>query len=431
MLQGSAARQTSQGRFCNQTRDGEETHTICGKAKRAHAVRIIAVNRGIACMAIAVLIASCASPAPTPSPTVPATPQPTADLTAQIEAVIASVPAVRELQPTRDVPFEFITREQFQADVANLTNNVPADVRAAEERLYKRLGLLPADADMNALEAQLYGSQVLAYYQPDDGHFYIIGPDESFNPTDKIVVAHEYTHALQDQHFDLKDNTITDPEQGDATLTSQLWASSNLGFGDMLQMLLDGFSQLDQSSLQGIPLILRRQLEFPYTEGFAFVTALHDQGGYDAVNEALTTPPASTEQILHPEKYFAHEAPAPVPTHVRVGAVGDPLTLVYSQTLGELGIQVLALGSDALPTDIPGLPVDWPHADVAAGWGGDRLNMYEAPSGAWLVDWTTVWDTGADAISFRSRMDEISGTFTGSTDLQITDQTVEVMVTSN
>ena len=169
---------------------------------------------------------------------------------------------IRQLQPTRDVPFEVITREQFQANAEELFNSDSTpDERAAEERLYKRLGLLPADADMDALILQLYGSQVAAYYNPDDGMFHIIGRDSPFNATDKIVVAHEYTHALQDQHFDLKNNTITDNSQGDAqlaqlaviegdaTLTSQLWAQDNLSFEEMLQMLIDGFSELDASSL--------------------------------------------------------------------------------------------------------------------------------------------------------------------------------------
>ena len=408
------------------------------------AVRIERVKRPIALFATAVLMLGCTSPTPTPSPTVAPTAAPSADLTAQIEAVTASVPAVRELQPTRDVPFEFITREQFQADLANLTDaDVPADVRAAEERLYKRLGLLPADADMDALEQQLYGAQVAAYYQPDDGHFYIIERDQPFNATDKIVVAHEYTHALQDQHFDLKDNTITDNSQGDAqlaqlaviegdaTLTSQLWSSANLGLADMIQLLADSFSELDQSSLEGVPLILRRQLEFPYTEGFAFATALHDKGGFDDVNDAITTPPASTEQILHPEKYFAHESPIAVEAPDLLATLGNGWFQAYEQTLGELGIQILATGGEMPQVDIAGLPTDWPHQEAAAGWGGDRLRMYENTSGAWRIEWKTVWDTDADAISFRSRMDELSGTFAGATDLQISGDTVEVSITGS
>jgi hypothetical protein len=302
---------------------------------------------------------------------------------------------------------------------------VPAPVRAAEERLLKRLGLLPADSSLDALELELYGAQVLAYYQPEDGHFYIISRDQPFGPTDKIVVAHEYTHALQDQHFDLKGNTISDPTQsdaqlaqlavleGDATLTSQLWATNNLGFGEMLQLALDAFTGLDQASLEGIPLVLRRQLEFPYTEGMEFVTALHDQGGFDAVNAAIQTPPASTEQILHPEKYTVHEAPVAVKAPDLLDKLGDGWYSVYEQTLGELGIQILAVGDDAPAFQVPGLPLEWPHQEAAAGWAGDRLRMYEAMSGEWYIEWTTDWDTQGDASQFEGRIAELESTFAG------------------
>jgi hypothetical protein len=389
------------------------------------------------------LLVGCTVPAPTPSPTAPPTAQPAADLADQIAAVTASVPAVRELQPTRDVPSEVIAREQFQANVEELFNSESTpEERAAEERFYKRMGLLAQDADMGALINQLYGSQVAAYYNPDDGKFYVIRRDSAFNATDKIIVAHEYTHALQDQHFDLNNNTITDNTQGDkqlaqlaviegdATLTSQLWATDNLGLADMLQMLIDGFSELDQASLEGVPLVLRRQLEFPYTEGFEFATALHDKGGYDDVNAAITTPPLSTEQIIHPDKYFAHEGAINVSMPDISASLGSGWSLAYQQTLGELGIQIIAAGDERPQVDIPGFPADWPHADVAAGWNGDRLNMYENTDGSWAIAWQTDWDTEADAIAFRSRMDELSGQFGGPVDLKIDGPTVDVAIRS-
>jgi hypothetical protein len=199
----------------------------------------------------------------------------------------------------------------------------------------------------------------------------------------------------------------------------------------MIQMLIDGFSELDQASLEGVPLVLRRQLEFPYTEGFEFATALHDRGGYDDVDAAITTPPASTEQIIHADKYFAHEAPVHVNAPDVQPQLGDGWFSVYEQTMGELMIQILAAGDERPQVDIPGFPADWPHADVAAGWSGDHLSMYESMTGQWRIEWKTVWDTGADAISFRSRMDELSGQFAGTTDLQIDGDTVDVEISGS
>ena len=61
--------------------------------------------------------------------------------------------------------------------------------------------------------------------------------------------------------------------------------------------------------------------------------------------------------------------------------------------MGELLIQVLATGGEEPPFSLPGLPVDWPHAEAAEGWGGDRLNMYENADGSWAIAWQTAWDT--------------------------------------
>jgi hypothetical protein len=432
MLHGSADLQTMQRWCSHQSRDGEETETECGKAKRADAVRIGPVKHSWITFVLALaLVAGCvtlnppspsAAPSATPGPTAP--PQPASDLGEQVDAVVATVPEVRELEPTRDVPFELITREQFIDVLVELQEaEVPLEVREAEERLYKRLGLIAQDADLDALVQELYGAQVLAYYQPLNGHFYLIGDDESLSGTDKLVVAHEYTHALQDQHFDLNDMvddyTQGDAQlaelavvEGDATLTSQLWTTDNLSFEDLLQLLIEGFSQLDEGMLDGIPLVLRRQLEFAYTEGFTFVTALHEEGGFMTVNDALTTPPVSTEQIFHPEKYFAQEAPESISIRYAAGFQRE-WELVYEQTMGELGIQIIAAGGEIPPGAIPGLPVDWPHQEAAAGWAGDRLNMWEGPNDGWAIVWQTAWDTAADQDEFEARIQELVGSFDG------------------
>lgn len=359
-------------------------------------------------------------PAPTPLASIDP------ELAAQIDAVTAGVPQIRHIQPTADVPYEFISRDQFRDDLLDLNDeDVPPEIRAAEERMLKRLGLLPEDVNIDALIVELYGAQVAAYYRPDNGRFYIIERDQPFGASDKIVVAHEYTHALQDQQFDLDANTIKDPYQGDAqlaqvaaiegdaTVTSQLWATDNLTPDELFELLSDALGGLDQGSLDAMPLVLRRQLEFPYTEGFMFVNGLYDQGGFDAVNAAILTPPASTEQILHPEKYAAHEAPVSINLADMSASLGTGWSLAYQQTMGELGIQILATGGEEPDFAFPGLPVDWPHQEVAAGWAGDRLNMYENTDGRWLIVWETIWDTEVDQAEFHDRVWDVADTFDG------------------
>lgn len=348
------------------------------------------------------------------------------NLAEQIDEVISEVPAVRELDTLSAVPYEFITREQFRDDLIEIAfEDVPEATRAAEERLLKRLGLLPDDADLDQLLIDLYGGQVAAFYRPDTKRFYIIQGDKPFGPSDKIIVAHEYTHALQDQHFDLEGTRIKDLSEGDATLgqlaavegdatlTMQLWAQANLSSNEWLQVGLEALAQLQDQTLANMPPILRRQLEFPYAEGFVFVQDVHGSGGFAAVNESLQDAPESTEQVLHPEKYYADEQPADVQTEDMSSELGPGWSRVYEQTIGELIMQVLLAGDETPEGAIPGLPADWPHAEAAAGWGGDRLVMYEGPDGAWLIDWQTAWDTQADTDEFASRVIELQPTLEG------------------
>ncbi len=367
----------------------------------------------------------------TPGPSGSDGPAPSIDpaLAAQIDATVATVPEIRELQPTREVPYQFVSRAQFQADLQELAfADIPEEFRLAEERLLKRLGLVPDDADLTELLLELYGGQVAAYYQPDNGTFYIIERDEPFGPLDRMFTVHEYTHALQDQHFQLEVNRIKDLTrgdailgqlaaiEGDATLTMQQWADparGNLTFEELIEVLTASLSGLDDDTLSQMPLVLRRQLEFPYTEGFLFIDDVHGLGGFEAVNETLADPPDSTEQILHSQKYYDGEGPVDVQLDDVSGALGEGWSRVYEQTMGELLIQVLATGGDEPPATLPGLPVEWPHAEAAAGWGGDRLNMYEHADGRWAIVWQTAWDTEADAAEFEARVNELAATFDG------------------
>jgi hypothetical protein len=374
------------------------------------------------------------------------TPAPTIDpaVATQIDAVVAQVPPIRELQPTKVVPYRVITRDDFSNYLASTADeDTTPEWRAAEERFLKRMGLLAPDVDLNQLLMQLYTAEVAAYYNPDDGTFYIIDRDAPFGPVDKITTAHEYTHALQDQNFGLEALRIKDAAEGDAilsqlaviegdaTLTSQNWMRGNLSEQEQLQLLTDALGQLGSDQLASFPLILRRQLEFPYSEGLLFASDVWGLGGYNAVNQALQTPPASTEQILHSDKYYNHEAPVAIGASDLAVSLGSGFSNVYQQTMGELNVQVLATGGEKPPIDIPGLPAQWPHAEVAAGWGGDRVNMYEGPNEAWLIDWQTAWDTQADADEFSTRIGEIQASFGGTTRVFQDGQSVRIVIASD
>jgi hypothetical protein len=351
----------------------------------------------------------------------PGTPPPSGDLPidlgveAGIREVIEQVPPIRGLQPLAEVPFRFITPEVFEQELRGLfAAENPAELVAAEADLLKRLGLLDQGSDLEESVLELYGSQVAAFYDPSSATFTVIerGDDADFGSSDAIIVAHEYVHALQDQHFDLEAAQDTDPDQGDATAATLAliegdavavmvdWAIANLDFDEILQ-LQDAVTPADQELLESAPLVLRRQLEFPYTDGWAFVNAIRSGGGYEAVDAAFADRPVSTEQVMHPEKYLAREHPVVVELPDVATALGGGWTLSYQQTMGEMLIGVLvADGEPAPPPTMPGLLPALPNAEAAAGWGGDRIVSLDGPDGTWAVVWQTAWDSATDAGEF-------------------------------
>jgi hypothetical protein len=338
---------------------------------------------------------------------------------AQIDAVVKTVPDIRQLQPKAEVPFRFITRDQYAEEAkAQFNKDNPPDVVAAEGNLYKHLGLLPADMDLEQAELDLLVGQVAAFYDPETKMFTVIQePDHTFDATDKITVAHEYDHALQDQYFDLTKlqdlptdqadhlAAVTALAEGDATDVMYEWAFSNLSIDEIAALGTGGTGE-DQQALDNAPLLLSQSLQFPYFSGLSFVTAMQANGGWDAVNKVWADPPVSTEQIMHPEKYTAGEKPIEVKLSDLAGRLGDGWKQAISEVEGEFFTGVWVANGDAgdgggalggLLGGLGGLP----NADAAAGWGGDRIASYEGPNGSWAVVWQTAWDTAEDATQFQ------------------------------
>jgi hypothetical protein len=337
---------------------------------------------------------------PTPEPTETPT-QTTSSPQAAIDEIAEQVQDIRELDARENVPYREISRREFRREIeAQFDEENPSRRVTAEEAFLKRMGLIPQDMDLRETLLDLYESQVAAFYDPATGAMTVIGNQDEFGVEDRLFTSHEYDHALQDQYWDLDAVTDVNPSQGDRALarlaliegdaTSVMfdWALQYLGPDD-IAALSDAVSTMDQELLNRMPPILRRQLEMPYLDGLTFVTALRQAGGWDAVNAAFEELPASTEQILHPERY-PDDRPARIELPDVADALGGGWSARYTQTLGELGARIV-LADGGSESDV---------APAADGWGGDRLVMVEGPDDAWAIVWQTAWDSGDDAQQF-------------------------------
>jgi len=234
-------------------------------------------------------------------------------------------------------------------------------------------------------------------------------PGDELPLMEQIVYAHEFTHALQDQHFGLRDlgfdteTGLANPDrllaiqalvEGDATVVMTLYTQSVASENPLaaFQLLAQGLMAGNLLLPADTPPVLVEELLFPYNSGEVFVLALYRDGGWERVNQAYTDDlPQSSEQILHPERYLAGDNPQEVTLHPAVP--GENWTLLLDRTMGEFYLR------QYLQTQLTRREA----ADAAEGWGGDRYHIYRSDAAgqlAWVLK--IVWDTPADAREFAT-----------------------------
>jgi len=338
------------------------------------------------------------SPGPTPTPEDPAA------LYARIEQQVQEIRGLAAKAPIRprvldEAGLMASLREHFDRD------NPPA-VIAATERLYKALGMLPDDASLKDLYLKLLGSQVAGFYDPDEKALFVVSRSGGLGPAEQVTFAHELDHALQDQNFGLKKlgTSVADQgdrslarlslAEGDATLLMSDWAQAHFTPVQMLQLLQTSVDPAQNAVLTSMPPILRDQLLFPYTSGLAFVEGLWATGGWSAVDSAYATPPDSTEQIMHPEKFVAHEQPATIEIPDDLAArLGAGWRADMQDTMGEFGLLGWLSRGGGVSDSVA--------SAAAAGWAGDRVVLVSHGATFGLAVQTT-WDTTADAAEFAA-----------------------------
>jgi len=316
------------------------------------------------------------------------------------DAVLKETSEIRELSILRGVKSGAQSRSEIERMVIkNLdSDTTPAEMHATEVVL-KAFGLAPPDFEYRTFLIKLLAEQVAGYYDPKAQQFYLADWIEIDGQ--KPVMAHELTHALQDQHFNLKrfdkwPKGDADAElaahaliEGDATLAMTLYLAKH-------PMLALGFLRASQETsteqFNRAPRTLRESLLFPYQEGLKWATQVYRRGGWSLISKAFDRLPQSSEQILHPEKYFAYEAPVKLTLPNFRRALGPGWKHIDNDVNGEWGYYLVL---DEYLNNAS------ESRQAAAGWGGDRFAIYEGPEGSpAFVAQITTWDTAADAKQF-------------------------------
>ena len=342
---------------------------------------------------------------PTPIPT----PAPSGALDATLDDVERRASSLRERYAFLDVDREFIDQAELRERLSESLEENRKDIALADG-IYTTLGILGADTDLFELLVGLYSGSVLGFFDTDEDKIYIVDNDDDVSARDILTYAHEYAHALQHRNFDLKDAldaldaAETDRSlayrglvEGDATIVEVLYFNYELT-GQQQEEARQESSASADDPFAGAPRLVRDSLLFPYTRGFEFTVQLLQQaGGWALIDDAFTNPPVSTEQVLHVDKFLEYETPVPVELPSLGTALGEGWSEAGQDTLGEFLISsYLAMAGEADAT------AESVAATAAAGWGGDRLALWQHADGGLVLAWRLAWDTEQDAAEFHA-----------------------------
>ncbi|PYS49063.1 MAG: hypothetical protein DMF68_11140 [Acidobacteria bacterium] len=307
---------------------------------------------------------------------------------------------LRELEFTSDVGMSELSGWEYGTRAREMAEVLGGDDLRSLGRLASAGGVLPEGTDLASLAASFMALSAGATYSPLDKQVLVI---DKFK--DDSLLTHEFTHALQDQHFDLMKLLVVRPfnfdrteavfaliegdamnvqrrlEQGDA------YAKKSLE--DITRQEADRFSGYRQDVGEIFPPLLTETFIFRYRDGARFVESVRRTRGEQGVNELFLHPPQSSEQILHTEKYLQNEAPREVQLDEAAFA-SSGWKSVTSTPLGEIGVRGLLMAGMS----------EKDAARAAAGWGGDRAYLFEKQGSAPLFVWKTVWDKQGDAVEF-------------------------------
>jgi hypothetical protein len=282
----------------------------------------------------------------------------------------------------------------------------PAQELAAEEAVYKTLGLVPQRLDVRSFLLDLYTEQIVGFYDPTKKVLYVV--DGLSREIGNITVAHELVHALQDQYLNL-DSLQHLAGDGDRALAAHAVIEGQAMYEQMITMvggegniaarLPGGWDQVRQMIREArtemplfatAPIVIQEAILFPYLSGTEFVRRFKEQRPGQSPLQHL---PVSTEQVLQTSAFFGPRPDAPTRVTLPAPSAGER---VYENNMGELGIRIFVYehGKDQNTA-----------LRAAAGWDGDRYVLTRTPAGNGIT-WVTVWDSAVDAAEFAGALAE-------------------------
>jgi hypothetical protein len=347
---------------------------------------------------LVLLLAFWAAASAAPAPARPA-------VCAETDRIVAELTRISGLKAARPVDCDAIGREQVTEFLKQRLKEAatPEEIRA-EQITLKKLGLAPPEFDLAATTVDLFTEQALAFYDFKKRRLFLTGGLAA--AAEEGVLVHELAHALADQNFNLERFIRQARKSDDGALARMAvmegqatWLMSEYMARRMGQSLAGAPALVESMAaahegtagqypvFDAAPPYIRATLMFPYSAGMRFQHAVFEREGKAAFATVFRRPPVSTQQVLHPAKYFEGAAPAN-PRLPEFSARG--YKTLSEGTLGELDHAILIeqyAGKEA--------------AGAAAGWRGGRYKLWEERGrGRVVLGYASEWDSPEAARRF-------------------------------
>jgi hypothetical protein len=321
-----------------------------------------------------------APPSPAAAPSNPASLRAADEVLAQMSQILGlpiKEPLKKSLRSKQEIRAYLIREEKEDKDAAQ---------RYADDKALEAFGLIPKNFPLDSFMIDVLTEQVAGLYDPKSKEFYIadwIPADEQ-----RDVMAHEMTHALEEQSFGIERWIKAARPNDDAEMAREAVSEGSalaamldyalrddhIGVRDLPDVTLllrsGALSEMDKDpQLSTAPVYIRDALLFPYLAGASFSQQfLKAHTGWTDLKLVFQNPPVSTQQILHPDFYLKGIGPQKVTLPEWKGLVPADWKLLEENVMGEFGLEELLkqfLGPERAD-------------DLSPAWDGDRYAVFES-----------------------------------------------------
>jgi len=349
----------------------------------------------------------------------------------QATKIEAGIQDFRQLRFKQPVPLVVKSPDQAEAMMeADLMRDYTDNQLEVDAVAGALTGLYPARLDLKSASLKLLKSQVAGFYDPHGKEMVLVkgGADLGIwnsaaqfmiqrDVVGEMLLAHELTHALQDQNFDLESSldSVKDDDdralalksvaEGDATIAGFAYAVGRMddSKADTLANNLKSLPQALRAEAPDTPEGLSAPLLFQYSDGVRFVAEAYRRGGWAAVDALYRNPPQSSHQILHPALYF--DSPAP-PAHIELAGYDGIMSgwkKADDDTYGELLLRVILernLGKQSS------------EVALASRWSADRMIILQQSRDVnviWMLAFSDEQTASHFTVVYQTLLDRLLG----------------------